>query len=105
MTVVQIRDGRTSYSLTAALTAAGDLVLSGHDLSSYLAEHMDRDEYEYFYAVKSHAVPQLCVLLGTSTPGVLEAVRALLAPHGINASKQWRLWLESQGVAFDFTVR
>ncbi len=46
----------------------------------------------------------MCEQLATTEPELLAQIRALLAPHGIEASTKWRQWLESHEVPYDFTV-
>lgn len=104
MIVVELRRDRLDYSLIAEITDDGDLVVSGYDRSSWLAEQIGRGEYEYFYTVKAKHVPRVCELLGVSEAGLLAAVRELLAPHGIAASTAWRAWLQANDVAWVFSV-
>jgi hypothetical protein len=104
MVIIKIRDDHTDYSLLAELTVDGDLVVSGCDCSSWLAAHMGRSEYEYFYTVKAKHVPRVRALLGATEDELLAAVRALLAPHGIRASTTWRAWLQANDVAWVFSV-
>ena len=74
MTIVEVRDERTYYQLTAQLRD-GELVLAGS------AERVDR-----------------------SGDGGLARIRELLAPHGISASIAWKSWLEANRIPYDFSV-
>jgi hypothetical protein len=103
--IVQIRDGKTSYALYADRRGNGDVVIAGHDLTRWQADGYAGDEYEYFYTVRAPAVPRLCAELGVEPAGVLDGIRALLAPHGITASTAWRAWLQAHDVAYEFAVR
>ena len=104
MVIVEIRDDHTDYSLLGERTVEGDLVVSGYDRSSWLEARIGRSEYEYFYTVKAKHVPRVCGLLGATEDELLAAVRALLAPHGINASATWRAWLQANDVPWVFSV-
>src|SRR5687768_3913936 len=105
MVIVQVSDGKTSYALYADLRDSGDLVIAGHDLSASLADSVGRDEYEYFYTVRAGAVPRVCELLGVERAALLDALRGLLAPHGVAASPTWRTWLQTHDVPYEFSVR
>lgn len=104
MRIVEVRDGRTNYSLNASRNRDGDLVLDGSDLSPWVKDMFSTDEYEYFYVVKARDVPRVCAAFGTTEDALLENVRALLAPHGTEASTQWKAWLTAQGIPFELSV-
>jgi hypothetical protein len=106
MILVRERGGGMNYTLTAELRSNGDLVLEGHDLSTWLEESLGRDEYEYIYTVRASHVPRLCELLGVEgAGGVLDRLRDLLAPEGVNASRTWKAWLKERGIPYVFAVR
>src|SRR5258707_12832802 len=63
------RHGRDSRYLTASLTAAGDLVLDGHDLGPATTRLTGRGEYEWVTTVRSANLPALAALLD-SDPAV-----------------------------------
>lgn len=105
MVIVQIRDEKASYALYADLRPSGDLVVAGHDLTRWRAESFGGDEYEYFYTVRTAAVARLCEQLGVERAGLLDALHALLSPHGVSASTAWRAWLQAHDVAYEFAVR
>lgn len=104
MVIVELRGDHLDGSLLAERTVDGDLVVSGYDRSSWLEAQIGRSEYEYFYTVKAKHVPRVCELLGVDDDGLLAAVRALLAPHGVRASAMWRAWLQANDVAWVFSV-
>jgi hypothetical protein len=104
MTIVEVRDSRTHYRLTASRNRDGDLVLAGSDLSAWVKDMFSADEYEYFYVVRASDVPRVCAALGTTDDALFERVRALLAPHGTGASTQWKAWLTAQGIPFELNV-
>jgi hypothetical protein len=104
MTIVKVREGQTNYQLVASRNPGGDFVVAGYDTSPWVQDTFSTDEYEYFYVVKAQEVPRVCAALGTTEDALFEQVRALLAPHGIAASTQWKAWLTAQGIPFEFSV-
>jgi hypothetical protein len=104
MKIVEVRSGRTNYVLTASRNRDGDLVVSGSDLSPSVQEMFSTDEYEYFYVVKAPDVARVCAALGATEDNLFDRMAALLAPHGTDASGQWKAWLTAQGIPFEFSV-
>ena len=104
VTIVNIRDGRTNYALSASLDAQGDLVLSGSDLSSWAKDAFSTDEYEYFYVVKAVHLAQRCTALGAAREQLLARIRDELAPHGYRASTAWKAWLVEHSIPYEFSV-
>ena len=62
MNIVRIKDDHFNYTLSAKL--AGDLTVSGHDLSKGLEEMLGTDEYEYWYIVRAADVPRVSFAVG-----------------------------------------
>jgi len=91
-------------ALRVERAADGDLVIRGHDRSGWIEQRIGRRDYEYRYTVKAKHVPRVCERLGVAADGLLPAVRALLAPHGDQASALWRAWLQAHDVAWVFSV-
>jgi hypothetical protein len=104
MKIVEVRSGRTNYVLTASRNREGDLLVSGSDLSPWVKEMFSTDEYEYFYVVKAPEVARVCAALGATEDDLIDRMRALLEPHGTQASGQWKAWLTAQGIPFEFSV-
>jgi hypothetical protein len=102
--IVDIRDGRTNYALSASLNAEGDLVVSGSDLSRWAKDALATDEYEYFYVVKAAHLARLCAALGADCEALLGRIRHQLAPHGYHASTAWKTWLNEHGIPYEFSV-
>ena len=103
MTIVEVRDERTNYQLTAQLRD-GELVLAASDMSAWIEAAMGTEEYEYFYVIKAADMGRVRALLGTTDEEVLARIRELLAPHGISASTAWKSWLEANRIPYDFSV-
>ena len=103
MRIIDIKDARTNYALTASRTN-GDLVLAGSDLSGWVKDQFETDEYEYFYVVKAADVPRVCAALGATDADLLDRVRDLLAPHDTGASTAWKAWLVDHKIPYDFSV-
>ena len=104
MKIVEVRFGGTNYVLTASRNREGDLLLSGSDTSTSVQEMFGTDEYEYFYVVKAPDVARVCAALGATEDDLFDRLRALLAPHGTDASAQWKAWLTAQAIPFEFSV-
>lgn len=104
MKIVEVRSDQTNYMLSASRNREGDLLVSGSDLSPWVTERFSTDEYEYFYVVKAPDVVAVCAALGATEDDLLDRLRALLAPHGIGASTQWKAWLTAQKIPFEFSV-
>lgn len=98
MVIVQVRDGQASCTLSAELWPAGDLVVTGRDVSA------ERDS-EYVSTIRAAAVPGLCELLDVEAGELVSGLQRLLAPHGLVASTTWRTWLKAHDVPYELTIR
>lgn len=103
MYLVEINEAVTRYWLSAELDAQGALVVSGHDLSRNLEDILGTDEYEYWYTVAAADVQRVCAALSTTPAQLLQALKDLLAPHGISASTEWKAWLVARAIPYQFS--
>jgi hypothetical protein len=104
MIIVQIKDERTNYILTAEIGASGDLVLSASDFSPSVKDMFSTDEYEYYYIVQAVDVGRVIAALGATRATLLDAIRDLLAKHGITASTEWKAWLDARNIPSELSV-
>lgn len=99
----QLKETGRSWSLTARITAAGDLIIEGHDLSADLSGIFGEGVREYEYVITVRA-GDLAGLLQALDAGA-DLLQALKTRFGPPQSLPVRAFLKDYGIESEFWSR
>jgi hypothetical protein len=109
---------RVTSRLQAGFNGAGDLVLEGYDVGSFVEEVWGDSDYEYWLTVHSEEIPRLVEELVRETgelaptaenqpPFVMGVLKKFFteghAPVYFKNDSEFKKWLDARGIPSDFS--